>query len=228
MNITYYGHSSFAVEVNGKHLLFDPFITENELAKNVDINKIKADYILVSHGHSDHIGDTVAIAKRTGAKVISCYEVIDWLEKKGVTNSHPMNIGGKWQFDFGSVKCVVAIHSSMLPDGSYGGSPMGFIIDSSESNFYYAGDTALTYDMKLIGEYRSLDLAFLPIGGNFTMGVDNAIIACEFINCDNIIGMHYDTFEYIKIDKEEAKKKFARAGFELTLMQLGQTIEIKA
>jgi L-ascorbate metabolism protein UlaG (beta-lactamase superfamily) len=227
MNITYYGHSCFAVEVNGKHLLFDPFITGNELAKNIDINTIKADYILISHGHSDHIGDTVAIAKRTGAKVISCYEVIDWLEKQGVLNAHPMNIGGKWNFDFGSVKCVVAIHSSVLPDGTYGGNPMGFIVETPESNFYYAGDTALTYDMKLIGEYRSLDLAFLPIGGNFTMGIDNAIIACEFINCDNIIGMHYDTFEYIKIDKQEAKKKFLQAGFDLTLMDLGETIKAK-
>ena len=226
MNITYYGHSCFGVEVNGKHLLFDPFITQNELAKNIDINKIKADYILISHGHSDHIGDAVAIAKRTNAKVIAAYEVAVWLNKQGVQDYHPMNIGGKWKFDFGHVKCVIAIHSSALPDGSYGGNPMGFIIESSEGNFYYSGDTALTYDMKLIGEYRSVDFAFLCIGDNFTMSVDNVIIASEFIRCPKIIGMHYDTFGYIKIDHAEAQKKFSRAGKELTLMEIGSTIKM--
>lgn len=227
MKITYYGHSCFGIEVNGKHLLFDPFITGNELAKNIDINSIKCDYMLISHGHGDHVGDAVAIAKRTGAQVISCYEIVEWMKKQGVENGHPMNIGGKWPFDFGYVKCVVAVHSSIMPDGSYGGNPMGFIIESSAGNFYFAGDTALTYDMKLIGEYRSgLDFAILPIGGNFTMGVDNAVIAAEFIKCDKIIGMHYDTFGYIKIDQEEAKNKFARAGQQLMLMEIGQSIEM--
>ena len=135
-----------------------------------------------------------------------------------------MNIGGKTKFDFGNVKCVNAVHSSCLPDGSNGGNPMGFVVESSEGNFYYAGDTALTYDMKLIGDYRSINFAFLPIGDNFTMGVDNAIIATEFINCPDIIGMHYDTFGFIKIDKNEAVKKFESAGKKLTLLEIGQTI----
>jgi L-ascorbate metabolism protein UlaG (beta-lactamase superfamily) len=226
MKITYYGHSCFGVEVNGKHLLFDPFITHNELAKNIDISQIKADYILVSHGHDDHIGDTVAIAQRTNAKVVGAYEVVTWLNKQGVKEFHPMNIGGKWKFDFGNVKCVNAVHSSTLPDGSNGGNPMGFIIESTEGNFYYSGDTALTYDMKLIGEYRNVDFAFLCLGDNFTMSVDNAIIASEFIRCPKIIGMHYDTFGYIKIDHAEAKKKFSRAGKDLTLMEIGSTIEM--
>jgi L-ascorbate metabolism protein UlaG (beta-lactamase superfamily) len=227
MKITYYGHSCFGVEIKGKHLLFDPFISPNPLAAHIDIAAIPADYILQSHGHGDHIADTVAIAKRTGATVVGAFEVTEWLAKQGVEKTHPMNIGGKWIFDFGKVKCVVAVHSSTMPDGTNGGSPMGFVIESDEGNFYFAGDTALTYDMKLIGDYRQIDFAFLPIGDNFTMGVDNAIIAADFVKCDKIIGMHYDTFGYIQIDKEEAKRKFARAGNELVLMNIGETIEIK-
>lgn len=226
MNIIYYGHSCFGVEVNGRHLLFDPFITPNELAKGIDVNTVKADYILISHGHEDHIADAISIAKRTNATVICNWEIHTWLKKKGINNIHPMNIGGKWKFDFGNVKCVAAAHSSGLPDGSDGGNPMGFIVESSTTNFYYAGDTALTYDMKLIGNYRKIDFAFLPIGDNFTMGPENAIIAAEFINCQKIIGMHYDTFGYIKIDKEVALKKFENAGNELILFNIGETRSI--
>jgi L-ascorbate metabolism protein UlaG (beta-lactamase superfamily) len=225
MNITYYGHSCFGVEVNGKHLLFDPFISPNELANTIDVNTVKADYILISHGHQDHIEDAESIAKRTGAKVICNWEINVWLEKKGVENIRPMNIGGKVKLDFGNVKCVVAQHSSSLPDGTYGGNPMGFVIESTEGNFYYAGDTALTYDMKLIGDYRSINFAFLPIGDNFTMGVDNAMIACDFIKCNDIIGMHYDTFGYIVIDKEQAVSKFMQAGKKLTLLEIGSTLK---
>jgi L-ascorbate metabolism protein UlaG (beta-lactamase superfamily) len=225
MNITYYGHSCFGVEVNGKHLLFDPFISPNELANTIDVNTVKADYILISHAHQDHIEDAESTAKRTGAKVICNWEINVWLEKKGVENIRPMNIGGKVKLDFGNVKCVVAQHSSSLPDGSYGGNPMGFVIESTEGNFYYAGDTALTYDMKLIGDYRSINFAFLPIGDNFTMGVDNAMIACDFIKCNDIIGMHYDTFGYIVIDKEQAVSKFMQAGKKLTLLEIGSTLK---
>ncbi|MGQ0829551.1 MAG: metal-dependent hydrolase [Bacteroidota bacterium] len=226
MNITYYGHSCFGVEVNGKHILFDPFITPNELAKNVDATKVKADYILISHGHEDHIADAVNIAKRTNATVLCNWEIHVWLNKKGINNTHPMNVGGKWKFDFGNVKCVTAVHSSSLPDGTDGGNPMGFIVESPDANFYYAGDTALTYDMKLIGNYRQIDFAFLPIGDNFTMGPENAIIASEFINCSKIIGMHYDTFGYIKIEKDSAVRKFANAGNELILFDIGETKSI--
>ncbi len=223
MNITYYGHSCFGIEINGSHLLFDPFITPNKLAEKIDVDAIKANYILVSHGHMDHIADVERIAKRTGAKIVCSAEISTWLSNKGIGNIHAMNIGGKVKFDFGHVKCVVAIHSSGLPDGSYGGNPMGFVIESAEGNFYYAGDTALTYDMKLIGDYRKIDFAFLPIGDNYTMGVDNAIIASDFIDCDHVIGMHYDTFESIKINKEDAVWKFARNGKKLKLMDIGET-----
>ena len=224
MKITYYGHSCFGVEINGKHLLFDPFISPNELAKKVNVDIVPADYILISHGHEDHIADVLQISKRTKAKIICNWEINVWLSKQGLENIHPMNIGGKIKLDFGNIKCVNAVHSSGLPDGSYGGNPMGFVVESNEGNFYYAGDTALTYDMKLIGEYRSVNFAFLPIGDNFTMGVDNAIIASKFINCSDIIGMHYDTFGYIKIDKNEAIQKFRQAGKSLTLMEIGDSL----
>lgn len=226
MKITYYGHSCFAVETGGKELLFDPFISANELAGDIRIEKVQADYILVSHGHFDHIADAVAIAKRTGAKVISNFEVVEWLRKQGAENGHPMNTGGSWNFDFGKVKFVNAVHSSSFPDGTYAGNPGGFLVESAEGNFYYSGDTALTYDMKLIGDYKKINFAFLCIGNNFTMNVDNALIASEFIRCDRIIGMHYDTFGYIKIDHKEATEKFSRAGKQLVLMKIGETLSV--
>ena len=226
MKITYYGHSCFSVLVNGKNLLFDPFITPNKLASHIVVDQIKADYIFVSHGHEDHIADAVRIATNNGSVMVSNWEIINWAINQGVTSTHPMNIGGHWFFDFGKVKCVNAVHSSSLPDGTYGGNPMGFLVETGEQSFYYSGDTALNYDMKLIGEFKKMDFALLPIGNNFTMGIDNAIIAAGFIRCDKIIGLHYDTFDTIKIDHEEAIDKFSRAGKDLLLPAIGETIEI--
>ncbi len=223
MNITYFGHSCFSIEVNGKILLFDPFITPNELAKSIDIDAIKADYILLSHGHEDHVADAERIAKNTNATIISTFEIVTWYGAKGI-KGHPMNTGGQWQFDFGTVKCVRAELSSVLPDGTYAGKPIGFVVTSDSDCFYYAGDTALTLDMKLIAERHQLDVAFLPIGDNFTMGIADAIDAAHFVGAKKVIGMHYDTFGYVEIDHNAAKKAFADAGLELVLMQIGTTI----
>jgi len=224
MKIKYYGHSCFEVTTNNKKLLFDPFISGNPLANNIDISKIMPDYILISHGHNDHIADAVKIAIQSNAIIISNFEIINWLRTKGVGKGHAMNIGGKYTFDFGNVKFINAAHSSSMPDGAYGGTSGGFLIQSCEGNLYFAGDTGLTYEMKLIGEYMSIDIALLPIGNNYTMGADNAIIASNLINCNKVIGMHYDTFPEIVIDKNESKEKFNRVGKELILINIGEEI----
>ncbi len=226
MRLTYFGHSCFLVEIEGKRILFDPFISYNELAKHIDVQSIEADYIFLSHGHADHTADAVAIAARTGCKVVASWEIHEWLNKHGITNTHPMNTGGKWQFDFGTVKCTVAQHSSGLPDGSYGGNPMGFICKTAAGNFYYSGDTALTLDMQLVPSWAKLDFALLPIGDNFTMDTEDAITAAGFIQCKKIVGLHYNTFGFIKIDTEKAKADFAEAGIALLLPAIGETIDI--
>ena len=226
MKITFYGHACLGIEIKDIHILVDPFITGNENASAIDIDSLKTDYILVTHAHQDHILDVEAIAKRTGAVIVSNYEIVNWYGSKfGYSKGHPMNPGGSWNFDFGKVKYTTAIHSSGLPDGSYGGNPGGFIVSSDAGNFYYAGDTALTYDMKLIPMWTKLDFAVLPIGDNFTMGYDDAAIAAEFIQCDKIVGVHYDTFGYIKIDKEKAIEAFKVKGKELILLEIGQSIK---
>ncbi len=226
MKFTYYGHSCFSLELGGKKILFDPFITGNELAKDVNADSIEADYILVSHGHSDHVGDLLSIARRTGALVVAAFEITEWLSRQGVTNVHPMNFGGKKQFEWGTAKYVQAMHSSVLPDGTYGANPGGFVVTSTDGNFYYSGDTSLMMDMQLIPRYAKLNFAILPIGDNFTMGVEDAIVAAEFIQCKKIIGVHYDTFGYIKIDHQEAIQQFRNAGLELLLPGIGATIQL--
>ncbi len=226
MKFTFYGHACFGIETAGRKFLFDPFISPNELTKGkVDADAIEADYIFVSHGHGDHVADLVSIAKRTGATVIGAYEVIEWAKNNGVENVHPLNLGAK-QFDFGKLHFTPAAHSSSMPDGSYGGYAGGFLFHDTDKKFYYSGDTCLAMDMQLIPRYTSLDFAILPIGGNFTMDVDDAIIASDFIKCNKVIGVHFDTFGYIKIDHEEAKEKFRTAGKELILPEIGQTIEL--
>ncbi len=225
MKTTYYGQSALEIVTGGKKLLFDPFISPNPLAKDIDIHSLKPDYILVSHGHGDHVADLLEIAKSSGAKVICIAEIAGWLGGKGIENVHGMNIGGGFNFDFGRVKMVNAVHSSTLPDGSPGGNPAGFLIYAEGKVIYFAGDTALTYDMKLLAD-ENLDWAFLPIGDNYTMGADDAIKASAFINCKNIIGIHYDSFPVIKIDKDEVTEKFIKAGLNLKLPAIGETIEL--
>ena len=223
MKVTYYGHSCFAVETAGRALLFDPFITPNEQARSIDVNRVRADFILISHGHFDHLADAVAIAKHTGATVISNYEITVWLGQQGLTKTHPLNHGGGARFDFGRAKFTPAIHSSGLPDGTYGGNPGGFLVETADGAFYYSGDTALTYDMKLIGESTRLRFAALPIGDNFTMGVDDAIRAAEFVRCEEILGLHYNTFPPIRIDTAEAERKFQAAHKNLHLLLPGES-----
>lgn len=226
MKLTYFGHASFAVHTGAHDLLFDPFISPNELAANIDIESIKADAVLLSHGHADHIADAEAILKRTGALLVANFEVATWFGNKGIASVHGMNHGGAYGFPFGRVKYVNAVHSSSLPDGSYGGNPGGFVVETPEGGFYYSGDTALSYDMKLIGEQHRLDFAVLCIGDNFTMGAEDAAIAAEWAGVKRAVGVHYDTFPPIRIDRDEARAAFAARGIELLLPAIGETVEL--
>jgi len=225
MKITFYGHAALGIQIKNIYILVDPFITGNDKASEIDIETLKADYILVTHAHQDHILDVEAIAKRTGAVIISNFEIVTYFQNKNL-EGHPMNHGGSWDFEFGNLKYVNAIHTSSFPDGSYGGQPGGFIIEGEHKTIYIAGDTALTMDMKLIPMQTKLDLAILPIGDNFTMGIDDAILASNFVECDKILGYHFDTFGYIEINHEEAKRKFFNKGKDLMLLAIGESVEL--
>jgi L-ascorbate metabolism protein UlaG (beta-lactamase superfamily) len=225
MKITFYGHASLGITIAGIHIIVDPFISANAKASHIDINSLEADYILLTHAHQDHILDVEVIAKRTNAVVVSNAEIASYYSKKGF-QSHPMNHGGSWNFEFGNLKYVNAIHSSSFPDGTYGGNPGGFVIEGERKNIYIAGDTALSMDMKLIPLRTKLDLSILPIGNNFTMDVEDAIIASDFLECDKILGYHYDTFGYIEINKDQAIKQFFDKGKDLMLLNIGDSIEL--
>jgi len=225
MKYTYYGHSTFLLEAEGKKFLFDPFITQNPLASAIDVKAIEADYIFVSHGHGDHTGDLVLLGKQTGAKIIAMAEVAQWAGKQGLTNIHAMNYG-PYKFDFGKVRMVWATHSSSMPDGSYGGNPAGYVLELEGKTIYYAGDTSLNMDMKLLADLYKVDYAILPVGGNYTMDPDDALIAAKFVNSDRVIGVHYDTMPEITIDTEVAISKFARENKQLFLPAIGETIEL--
>ena len=225
MEISYFGHGCIQIITKGKTLLIDPFISPNPLSRDIDINSLRPDYILITHGHEDHVADAETIAKNSGAKVVSNFEIVSWYGGKGI-DGHPMNHGGKWEFDFGTLKMVNAVHSSVLPDGTYGGNPGGFVLSNDEGTVYIAGDTALHYDMKLIPKFYKLDLAILPIGDNFTMGPEEAVRAAKYVKTKRVIGMHYDTFPYIEINKEEAIELFESKGIELTLLAIGSSTTI--
>jgi L-ascorbate metabolism protein UlaG (beta-lactamase superfamily) len=227
MKFTYWGHSCFSLEIKGQHLLFDPFISGNPLAADIDHAQIPADFVLLSHGHFDHVADAEAILKRTGASLISNYEIVSWYQQKGIEKAHPMNIGGKWSFEFGTVKSVAAVHSSVMPDGTYAGNPGGFLIRAAGKTIYYAGDTALSMDMKILPETGwKPDVAILPVGDNFTMGYEDAAFAAGFVNCKQVIGVHFDTFGFIKIDHQKAKQHFESKGLSLSLPGIGESIEL--
>ncbi|CAM1333627.1 metal-dependent hydrolase [Tenacibaculum aestuariivivum] len=225
MNITFYGHSCFGIEINGTHLLVDPFITGNPLASNIKITDIKADYILVTHAHQDHVLDVELIATQTGATIISNFEIAQYYDAKGFKTA-AVNHGGTFKTDNFSAKYVNAIHTSSFADGTYGGQPGGFVISSEEKTLYVAGDTAVTMDMTLIPMITKLTAAIFPIGDTFTMGINDAIIASNLVECNNIIGCHFNTFPPIEIDVNDAKSKFTKANKELTILEIGQTITL--
>ena len=225
MKITFLGHASLLIEVDNKYIIVDPFITANEKAKHIDVNNLKADYILLTHAHQDHILDAELIAKNTGAMIVSNFEIVTYYGKLGI-DGHPMNHGGSWNFDFGRLTMTNAIHSSSFPDGSYGGNPAGFILETKEGNIYIAGDTALNMDMKLIPMQCKLDMAILPIGDNFTMGINSAIIASDFIDCNKILAYHFDTFVYIEINHQEAINRFKDKNKELIILEIGGNINL--
>ncbi|MBX9743302.1 MAG: metal-dependent hydrolase [Chthoniobacterales bacterium] len=224
MNFTYYGHSCFQIDVAGKKLLFDPFITPNPLASGVDITQLKPDYIFLSHGHYDHVADVERIASQSEAVIVGCYEVVEWFRAKGFEKNHSMNIGGSWEFDFGKVTLTPAVHSSSMPDGSYGGVAGGFLIKTEEGFFYYSGDTALFSDMKLLASKGALAFAVLCIGGNFTMNAKEALQGAQWLGCKEIIGVHYDTFPAIKINHTAAQNRFQKEGSQLHLLPIGESL----
>ena len=225
LKITWYSHACFLIDTGDSNLLIDPFLTDNPLAP-VRADSVEADYILVSHGHGDHVGDTVPIAKRAGATVIANYDIQNWLVGQGLENVHPQHIGGGFDYPWGRVKLTIAHHGSALPDGSYGGSPCGFLFYIQDKKIYHACDTGLFGDMKLIGE-EGVDLAILPIGDNFTMGPDDALRAVKLIEPARVVPIHYNTFDVIKQDPDAwARRVEQETTTIVTVMQPGSTIEI--
>ena len=228
MKLTYFGHSCFLADFDGTRVLFDPFIRQNPLAGAVDVDAIEADYIFLSHGHGDHVADAIEIGLRTGAELLGMYEVLSWFEAKGLKANLKMNIGGRVKLPFGSVKMVAATHSSSLPDGANGGLAGGFVISTNAGqNIYFAGDSALTYDMKLIGEqFGKIDVALLPIGDQLTMGLTDALTCANWVGASKIVGMHFDTFPFLAIDHAASKAEAQAAGKELLLLSIGETIDL--
>lgn len=227
MKVTYYGQSCVEFDIDGTKVLLDPFISYNPLAKDIKVADIKPDYIFLSHAHQDHVADMYSIQQQSGATVATIVETAAWVRKQGVPDDKVIeyNLGGTLDLPFGKVKMVFAAHSNSTVDGEYAGFPVGYVFFLKGKTVYFAGDTALTMEMKLL-ERHNIDWALLPIGGHYTMDVDDAIIAAEFVNCKNVMGIHYDSFPPIKINHEEAVKKFNEADVYLALPKIGGSIEI--
>lgn len=225
LKLTWYGHGSFRIDVDGQVLLVDPFFTDNPSAA-VGADEVEADFILISHGHGDHTGDAAAVAKRTGAKIISNFEIANWFEDQGL-EVHPQHLGGGFQHPFGYLKLSLALHGSALPDGSYGGNPAGFLLTTADhKKLYLACDTGLFGDMRLIGE-EGIDLAALPIGDNFTMGPDDALKAVKFLQPKHVIPVHYNTWELIEQDPEAwAKRVEAETTVKAHVLQPGESFTV--
>lgn len=228
MQITYFGHSAFQIETNGTTLLFDPFITGNKHTEGVvSPEDLNPDYILLTHAHSDHWGDTPDIAKRTGAQVVGNFEIATYLQTRhDHENVQPMNTGGWWSFPWGRAQMTYARHSSSFPDGTYGGNPNGYILHIEDKCLYNLGDTALFAEMEWTGEDHTIDVAFMPIGDCFTMGPADSVRAAGMLKPGRIIPLHFDTFPYIEIDAEAWASQMREAGHQPTIMRPGETIEI--
>jgi L-ascorbate metabolism protein UlaG (beta-lactamase superfamily) len=224
--ITWHGHAAITIVTDGYTLQVDPFLTGNPVA-DVSGDKVGADYILISHGHGDHVGDAVKIAQRTGATIISNYEIAEWFGKKGLKHVHGQHIGGGFQYPFGYLKLTLALHGSALPDGANGGNPSGFLLTTNDGHkIYMACDTGLFGDMRLIGE-EGIDLALLPIGDNFTMGPSDALRAVKLIQPKHVIPIHYNTFSLIQQDGDAwAKRVEAETTSKVHVLKPGQSLSL--
>ncbi len=225
IKVTWYGHAALGLEIDNHKLLVDPYFTGNPAA-STGADKVAADFILVTHGHFDHVGDVVAIAKRTGAMVISNFEIVQWLGKQGVTNTHEQHIGGGHDYPFGNLKLTTALHGSGLPDGTNGGNPVGFLLTMKDGKkIYIVGDSGLFSDMKVIGQ-QGIDLLFIPIGDNYTMGPDDALQAVEMIKPRVVVPVHYNTWELIAQDAEKWAERVRKLGVKVYVMKPGETLTI--
>lgn len=223
--LTWYGHATLGLETDSQKLLIDPFFSDNPAA-SASADETEADFILVSHGHGDHVGDTVEIAARTGALVISNFEIANWFGNQGVEKTHPQHIGGGFKHPFGYLKLTLAIHGSALPDGSYGGMPAGFLLTTNDGKkIYMAQDTGLFGDMTLIGD-ENIDFAVLPIGDNFTMGPDDAFKAVKMLRPKKVLPIHYNTWELIEQDADAwGKRVEAETDTEAVVLEAGGSVE---
>jgi L-ascorbate metabolism protein UlaG (beta-lactamase superfamily) len=224
-SFTFYGHAAIGLDLDGIHMLVDPFLSRNPKA-SISADEVPADFILITHGHSDHLGDTISIARRTGAVVISNAEICDWLEGKGL-KTHAQHIGGGFKHAFGYLKLTNALHGSKLPDGSNGGNPCGFLLTTKENKkIYLAGDTGLFGDMRLIGD-EGIDLASIPIGDNYTMGPADALRAVELLHPKQVVPIHYNTFPMLQQDAAAwAKEVEEKTSSKVILLAPGQSLTI--
>lgn len=226
MEIIYYGHACFGFKTSSSTVLIDPFISGNELAKDIDVNEIKADYIFLTHAHYDHILDVETIARNNNSQILTNPEISAYYKKLGF-NVISMNIGGVKKFDFGKIKMVSASHSSSFPDGTYGGLACGYLMKMDGKVIYVAGDTSLTTDMKLLPFiYGYINVAILPIGNTYTMGGYDAVVAAKFVKTKNAIASHYDTFPDIKVNKDKTKQLFLAEGKRITFLSIGESVDI--
>lgn len=227
MKLTYYGQSCLEFDFHGTKVLLDPFVSGNPKAEGIDVSDIRPDYIFLSHAHQDHVADMAEIQKNSDATVVAIVETAAWVRNQGVPDEKVIefNFGGTLDLPFGKVKMVHALHTNSTPDGNYGGVASGFVFVVDDKKIYFAGDTALTLEMKLLSDLE-LDYAILPIGGHYTMDVDDAVKAADFVNCKQVIGVHYDTFPPISIDKAQAVSKFESAGLQLLLPGIGETVDL--